>query len=164
MRGVTDTMPRNLHVVKICRTLALYLVEGFLEAARYRLPFRRLQRAGAIAAHNRGCSVGYASVQAIGMLKITALQDVRIYGNVVSYKVERIGDALGRRPINTPMWIDLGKGDSRSDISLFNGVDPRFLPGEVTECVGRNLFVVGYSPGQNSEAFQALVQVEEVGT
>ena len=44
-------------VVKVRRPLALYLVEGFLEAGRYRLPDSGLQGFTAVTAHGKGCRI-----------------------------------------------------------------------------------------------------------
>lgn len=95
------------------------------------------------------------------MLIITALQDVRIFANVVSYQIEDRGDGqIHKRPINTKTWVDMQQGESRSDVSLFYGIDPQFLPGEDAFVPGLEVHVVPYHPGKNSDAFNALVDVE----
>ena len=63
-------------------------------------------------------------------------------------------------PINTKTFIDMERGESRSDISLFFGIDPAYLPGEDAFLPGSDVRVVPYYPGKNSDAFKALVEVE----
>lgn len=97
------------------------------------------------------------------MLRITALQDVQLYANVVSYEVEDRGEGqIYKRPINTKTFIFMQKGERRSDISLFFGIDPSFLPGEDTFQPGLDVQVVPYRPGKNSDAFHALVEVDRI--
>jgi hypothetical protein len=96
------------------------------------------------------------------MLKITALKDVWIYANVVSHKSVASGESdRGIKPVNTDALVKMRAGEIHSNISLFLGIDPKFLPHEESlQLYGFDF--VPYRSGQNSPAFQALVRVEEV--
>jgi len=75
--------------------------------------------------------------------KYTAIKDVRIYANVVTQmKQVREGVVFPARPVNTKQWVEMRAGETREDISLILGIDPKLLPDEKTELVGTNMWVV----------------------
>jgi len=84
-------------------------------------------------------------------IRVTALQPVRIYAKVIRSGAEEV----------RPEFVELMPGETRSDISLFLGIDPSHLPGESSIRYDGTEFVP-YLRKYLSAAFKALVQVEEV--
>ena len=74
MRGA-GTMARiqALVLVKVDRPLALNLVEGFLEAGRYRLPDSGLQGFTAVTAHGKGCPLSDSLAGGRGLVLCSSL-------------------------------------------------------------------------------------------
>ena len=96
-------------------------------------------------------------------IKVTALQDVSVYVNVVGSTSVRLGDGFYPKPTNSTGYIFIPSGQSRSDISLFVGIDPRQLPGHETTLIGTNLWVVPcqYQPETSGiQEFHGLVRAE----
>ena len=104
----------------------------------------------------------FGDVQEVNMFKINALQEVRIYADVVSYDLERLGGGyFGKRVINTRKYVTMQKGETRSDVSMLFGIDPRYLPGKPAYQIYGFEFVP-YQHERDSPDFQALVRVERL--
>ena len=102
------------------------------------------------------------NVQETVMFKVHALKEVRIYADVVNYDLERLGAGYYcKRTINTRKYVTLQKGETRSDVSILFGIDPRYLPGKPAYQIYGFEFVP-YQKEYDSPDFQALVRVEEV--
>ena len=93
------------------------------------------------------------------MVKIIALEDVRVFGNVVTQESVNIGGHLGTRPANEYKWVFLKKGNTFTTMSIFLGIYPKYLPSEDAEFRHQAEYVPFYS-GRVSPAFLALVRVE----
>jgi hypothetical protein len=112
--------------------------------------------------YKNNCHTTIMSVQETVMYKIHALKEVRIYADVVDYDLERLGEGYYRkRTINTRKYVIMQKGETRSDVSILFGIDPRYLPGKAAYQIYGFEFVP-YKDEHDSPDFQALVRVEEM--
>ena len=62
--------------------------------------------------------------------KITALKNVRVLVSIEQAKPFMIGREVYRQPTKKQEMISLRKGESRSDVTIFYGIDPTQLPKE----------------------------------
>src|ERR1700683_2635976 len=104
----------------------------------------------------------FMNIQETVMYKVHALKEVRIYADVVDYELQRLGQGhFSKRSINTRKYVTMQKGETRSDVSILFGIDPRYLPGTPAYQIYGFEFVPSL-PEHDSPDFQALVRVEEV--
>ena len=105
------------------------------------------------------------------MLKITALKNVRFAANV---RIPQIGNAdLNIPPVRAEVqWITMTAGESREDIVMVLGLDPRSAPpgSETTNLYGTPMAAAGEfvpvttpppNKGAVAESF-GLVRIEQV--